>query len=38
LYEMEGVTKEIAKEAFRLAAHKLPIATKFLARETSDEN
>jgi len=38
LYEMEGVTKEIAKEAFRLAAYKLPIATKFLARETSDEN
>ncbi len=38
LYEMEGVTKEVAKEAFRLAAHKLPIATKFLAREMSDEN
>jgi len=38
LYEMEGVTKEVAKEAFRLAAHKLPIATKFLAREISDEN
>jgi large subunit ribosomal protein L16 len=38
LYEMEGVTKEVAKEAFRLAAHKLPIGTKFLAREISDEN
>ncbi|HDQ03650.1 MAG TPA: 50S ribosomal protein L16 [Deltaproteobacteria bacterium] len=38
LYEMEGVTKEVAREAFRLAAHKLPIATKFLARETSGEN
>ena len=38
LYEMEGVTEEVAKEAFRLAAHKLPIATKFLAREMSDEN
>jgi large subunit ribosomal protein L16 len=38
LYEMEGVTKEVAKEAFRLAAHKLPIATKFSARDTSDEN
>ena len=38
LYEMEGVTKEVAKEAFRLAAHKLPIATKFFAREISDEN
>jgi len=38
LYEMQGVTEEIAREAFRLAAHKLPIATKFLAREISDEN
>jgi large subunit ribosomal protein L16 len=38
MYEMEGVSKDIAKEAFRLAAHKLPIATKFLAREISDEN
>lgn len=33
LYEMDGVTKEVACEAFRLAAHKLPIATKILARE-----
>jgi len=38
LYEMEGVTKEVAKEAFRLASHKLPIATKFSTREISDEN
>jgi large subunit ribosomal protein L16 len=38
LYEIEGVSKEIAKEAFNLAAHKLPISTKFLAREISDEN
>jgi large subunit ribosomal protein L16 len=38
LYEIEGVSKEIAKEAFTLAAHKLPIATKLLAREMSDEN
>ena len=38
LYEMEGVTKEVAKEAFRLAAHKLSIHTKFLSREISDEN
>jgi large subunit ribosomal protein L16 len=38
LYEMQGVTEEIAREAFRLAAHKLPIATKFLAREISDES
>ena len=38
LYEIEGVSKETAKEAFNLAAHKLPIGTKFLAREISDEN
>ena len=38
LYEIEGVSREIAKEAFTLAAHKLPIATKFLSREISDEN
>ena len=33
LYEMEGVTREIAEEAFRLAAHKLPIKTRFVSRE-----
>jgi len=33
LYEMEGVSEEVAREAFRLAAHKLPITTKFLSRE-----
>jgi len=33
LYEMEGVTVEIAREAFRLAAHKLPISTRFVTRE-----
>ncbi len=33
LYEMEGVTPEIAKEAMSLAAHKLPVKTKFISRE-----
>lgn len=33
LYEMSGVTEEVAKEAFRLASHKLSIATKFVKRE-----
>ncbi|MBF8258114.1 MAG: 50S ribosomal protein L16 [Actinobacteria bacterium] len=33
LYEIEGVTEVTAREAFRLAAHKLPIQTKFLSRE-----
>lgn len=32
LYEMEGVTEEMAKEAFRLAAHKLNVKTKFVRR------
>jgi large subunit ribosomal protein L16 len=38
LYEIEGVSREIAKEAFTLAAHKLPIGTQFVSREISDEN
>ena len=33
LYEMEGVPVKIAQEALRLAAHKLPIATRFVERE-----
>ncbi|MBP1751769.1 MAG: rplP [Geobacteraceae bacterium] len=37
LYEMEGVTEEVAREAFRLAAFKLPIPTKFITRKDSNE-
>ena len=33
LFEVAGVTREQAQEAMRLAAHKLPIKTKFFARE-----
>jgi large subunit ribosomal protein L16 len=33
LYEMQGVEEEVAREAFRLAAHKLPMKTKFVFRE-----
>lgn len=33
LFEMEGVEEEIAKRAFRLATHKLPIKTKFVTRK-----
>lgn len=33
LFEMQGVPEEVAREAMRLAAHKLPIRTKFLTRE-----
>jgi large subunit ribosomal protein L16 len=32
LYEMEGIPEDQAKEAFRLAAHKLSLATKFIKR------
>jgi large subunit ribosomal protein L16 len=32
LYEMEGVPKSLAREAFRLAAHKLPVKTRFIER------
>jgi large subunit ribosomal protein L16 len=35
LYEMEGVTDEIAKKAFELAAYKLPISTKVVKRGAS---
>ncbi|CAN5678830.1 50S ribosomal protein L16 [soil metagenome] len=33
LFEMQGVTEEVAREAMRLAGHKLPIKTKFLIKE-----
>lgn len=33
LLEIDGVSEEIAREAFRLASHKLPIKTKFVKRE-----
>ena len=32
LYEIEGVSEEVAREAFRLAAAKLPVPTTFIAR------
>jgi large subunit ribosomal protein L16 len=33
IYELEGVTEAVAKEALKLAAHKLSIKTRFVARE-----
>ncbi len=33
MYELEGVTEQEAREAFKLAHHKLPINTQFIARE-----
>jgi large subunit ribosomal protein L16 len=37
LFEMEGVDVSIAKEAMRLASHKLPIKTKFVSRKEYGE-
>jgi len=34
LFEIGGVSEELAKEGMRLASHKLPIKTKFVKRET----
>ena len=39
MFEVAGVSQEIAKEALRLAAQKLPVKTKFIvARDYTDEN
>jgi large subunit ribosomal protein L16 len=37
MFEIAGVTEEVAKEALRLAAHKLPIRTKFVKRDVGGE-
>jgi large subunit ribosomal protein L16 len=37
MYELNGVTEEIAREALRLASHKLPIKTKFVMRDIKEE-
>src|SRR6266404_9865155 len=34
MFELDGVSEELAREAFALAAAKLPLATKFISRET----
>ncbi|MEF3255507.1 MAG: 50S ribosomal protein L16 [Deferribacterales bacterium] len=35
LYELKGVTEEMAREAFRLASHKLPVKCKFVKKEVA---
>ena len=35
MFEMEGVEEKLAREAMRLAAHKLPIKTRFVSRQVS---
>ena len=36
MFEVAGVSEEIAREAFRLASHKLPVKTKFVVRESGE--
>ena len=38
IFEIEGVPFEVAKEALRLAAQKLPVTTKFVVRHDYDKN
>ena len=37
MFEISGVSEELAREAFRLASHKLPIKTKFVVKEKEAE-
>ncbi len=36
LYEVEGISEDVAREAMRLASHKLPIRTRFVSRENME--
>jgi large subunit ribosomal protein L16 len=36
MFELTGVPEDVAKEAMRLAGHKLPMKTKFVTREVSE--
>ena len=36
IFEIEGVAEDVAREAMRLAAHKLPLRTRFVARENRE--
>ena len=37
MFEMDGISEEVAKEAMRLASHKLPIKCKFVTREVKED-
>jgi large subunit ribosomal protein L16 len=37
MFEMDGVTEDVAREAMRLAAHKLPVRTRFVVRHVPGE-
>jgi large subunit ribosomal protein L16 len=36
IYEIAGLSEELAKEAFRLASHKLPVKTRMVSRSQED--
>lgn len=36
MFEVAGVSEEVAREAFRLASHKLPVKTKFVKKESAE--
>jgi len=38
MFEISGVSEEIAREALRLAAHKLPVRTKIIVKESGETN
>ena len=38
MFEIGGVTEDVAREALRLASHKLPIKTKFVKKESGENN
>ena len=38
MFEIDEVTEEVAREALRLASHKLPIKTKFVKKESGEKN
>lgn len=38
MFEVGGVSEEVAREALRLAAHKLPVKTKIIVKESGDSN
>ena len=38
MFEIGGVSEDVAREALRLASHKLPIKTKVIKRESGDSN
>jgi large subunit ribosomal protein L16 len=37
MFELAGVTEDVAKEALRLAAHKLPVKCKFVRKEDLED-